>query len=76
MQKNQQRKNIHIRAGNEKTRYTRDLVGGNRGIDKTSFEVFTAELLRILLFSDVMLCHYTSDCDILKDSSPSIFKCK
>ena len=57
MQKNQQRKNIHIKAGNEKTRHTTDLVGGNRRIDKTRFEVFTAELLRILPFWDVMLCN-------------------
>jgi len=76
MQKNQQWKNTHIRAGNVKTRHTREFVGGNRRTDKTRFEVFTAALLRFLPFWDVMLCHYTSDCDILKDSSPSIFKCK
>jgi hypothetical protein len=49
---------IYIREGNEKTKHTRgDLVGGNRRTDKTSFEVFTAALLRILPFWEVMLCH-------------------
>ena len=76
MQKNQQRKNIHIRAGNEKTRHTSDLMGGNRRNDKTRSEGFTAALLRILPFCDVMLCHYMGDCDILKDCSSSILKCK
>jgi hypothetical protein len=34
-----------------------DLVGGNRRIDKVMFEVFTAALLRILPFWEMMLCH-------------------
>jgi len=53
MQKNQQRKNICTRGGNEKIRHTR----GNRRIDKTRFKVFNAALLRILPFWEVMLCH-------------------
>jgi hypothetical protein len=51
------RKHTNWGRGREDTDNTGELVGGNRRIKKTTFEVLTAVLLRILGFCVVTLCH-------------------